>query len=346
MTPLRHRAYLTIANVHADVLAQQAADSRPQTVRGQDVTVHHLQFPTVLKIVFIAVLGLNTACSMRGMAVDTIGEMLASEDSVFTDDDDIELIGEALPFSLKLVESLLAQSPEHRGLLLTAARGYTLYAYAYVHFPAEQAATEDLDRARALRARAGKLYLRAFGYAMRGLEVRHPGITQAVAQAPEPALAPLGSDAVADVPYLYWAAGALGLALSVSKDDPAMLARLPEVEALLERALVLDESYDAGALHEFAVSWAAALPRRGDPEAIGQHFERALALSGGRRASLFVAYATAVAVPTQNRDQFSRLMDQALAVDPNAIPGKRLLNTIAQRRARWLLGRIDELFLE
>ncbi|MCK5622107.1 MAG: hypothetical protein KAJ11_07455, partial [Alphaproteobacteria bacterium] len=68
------------------------------------------------------------------IAVDTLGDMLASGDSVFTEDDDIELIGEALPFSLKLVESLLAESPDHRGLLLAAARGYVLYSYAYVHF--------------------------------------------------------------------------------------------------------------------------------------------------------------------------------------------------------------------
>ena len=52
---------------------------------------------------------------MRSLAVDTIGEMLASDESVFTADDDIELIGEALPFSLKLVESLLAESPDQTG---------------------------------------------------------------------------------------------------------------------------------------------------------------------------------------------------------------------------------------
>ena len=293
-----------------------------------------------------AALSLGAGCSVRGYAVDTIGDMLATDESVFTADDDIELIGEALPFSLKLVESLLAESPEHPGLLLTAARGYVLYGFAYVQFEAEQAAAEDLERARQLRARARKLYLRALGYALRGLERDHPGLGAALAREPEPALAAVAGENAEEVAYLYWAASALGLAISVSKDDPGMLARLPEVEALLARALALEESFDGGALHELAVIWASAAPGRRDGEAVERHYRRALELSEGLRASLYVAYAMATALPAQRRGDFVALMDRALEIDPEARPGERLQTTIAQRRARWLLGRLDELFLE
>ncbi len=294
----------------------------------------------------MAVLALGGGCSMRSYTADTIGDMLASGDSVFTDDDDLELIGGALPFSIKLVESLIAESPEHRGLLLTAARSYVLYSYAYVHFPAEQAATEDIEEARRLRARARKLYLRAFGYALRGLAVNHPGIVQALGRDPAGALAGLGREDVAEVPFLYWGASALGLAISVSKRQPAMLARLPEVEALLGKGLDLDEAFDDGALHEFAVVWGGAMPRSMSPAAIDGHFARAVELSGGRRASLFVAYAVARALPDQDSDRFRSLLRKALDIDPDAVPGARLQTTIAQRRARWLLRRGDELFLE
>ncbi len=293
-----------------------------------------------------AALALSGACTVRGTAVETIGEMLASDQSAFTDDDDIELIGEALPFSLKLVDSLLTEAPDNRNLLLTAARGYVFYAYAYVQFPAEQAAADDLERARQLRDRARKLYLRAFAYAMRGLELDHPGLSTELKLSPAEAVARAGDGGVADVPFLYWSASALGLAISVSKDDPAMLARLPEVEALLDRALALDEAYDSGALYEFAVVWAGAVPGPDDRRAIDHNYERALELSAGRRASLYLAYAMAVSVPAQDRAQFFDLMERALAVDPDALRGQKLLNLIAQRRARWLLARVDELFLE
>ena len=296
--------------------------------------------------IFPMVLALTGGCSIRSVAVDTIGDMLASDKSVFTEDDDIELIGGALPFSLKLTESLLAESPKNRNLLLTAARGYVLYAYAYVHFPAEQTAVEDLERAKVLRGRARRLYLRAFGYALRGLETETPGFGEALAREPEAAVAEVDGAATQNVAFLYWSASALGLAISVSKNDTAMLARLPEVEAMLQRALALDEAFDEGALHEFALVWAAAAPGRRDPAAIERHYQRALALSGGRRASLFVAYAMATTLRAQDRARFEELMDRALAIDPDAEPDRRLLTVVAQRRAAWLLSRTDELFLE
>ena len=149
-----------------------------------------------------------------------------------------------------------------------------------------------------------------------------------------------------DVPFLYWGASALGLAISVSKNDPAMLARLPEVEAMLQRSLVLDEAYDHGALHDFALVWAGVASRAPDRGEIDRHYQRALELSAGQRASLYVAYAIVTALPSQERQQFHSLMQKALAVDTDALPGTRLLNAIAQRRARWLLSRSSELFLE
>jgi predicted anti-sigma-YlaC factor YlaD len=301
---------------------------------------------TLKTILVGSVLILVSACSVKRYAVDTIGDLLASGDSVYESDDDIVLIGEALPFSLKLVESLLNESPHHVGLLLSAARGYVLYAYAYVHHEADVVALDDIDRARELRARARKLYLRAHGYAVRAMEEAYPGLAPAIEEQPQRAVAMVaGNNARNHVPLLYWTAASLGLAIAVSKQDASMLARLPEVEALLERALVLDESWDEGALHEFMVTWSAAQLRRSNVEWIRHHYERALALSLGRRASLFVGYAEAVPLPGQDRAGFRELLEKALAVDLDADPGHRLMNVIAQRRASWLLGRIDELFL-
>ena len=294
----------------------------------------------------LLVVGFTTSgCSVRDLAAGAIGEMLSEGGAAFADDDDIELVGDALPFSLKLTDSLLQESPRHRGLLRSAAQGYVLYAYAYVQFPAEQAATEDLNRARHLRDRARKLYLRAYDYAIRGLEVNEPGIGEALHGHPGEALERIGSDDADEVTFLYWAASALGLAVSVSKDDPAMLARLAEVEAMLSRSLALNESYDAGALHEFALILAGATPGSSDHGTIDGHYRRALELSEGKRASLYVAYAMAGPLRAQDRDAFRTLIEKALAVEPDAVEGQRLSTTIAQRRARWLLDRMDELFL-
>jgi predicted anti-sigma-YlaC factor YlaD len=70
-----------------------------------------------------------------------------------------------------------------------------------------------------------------------------------------------------------------------------------------------------------------------------------VALSAGRLAAPYVNYAEAVPLQRQQAAEFHRLLEQALAVDADAYPPARLANLVAQRRARWLLGRMDELFL-
>jgi predicted anti-sigma-YlaC factor YlaD len=231
-------------------------------------------------------------------------------------------------------------------LLLSAARGFVLYSYVYVHGEAEQLVRDDVHRARALRDRARRLYLRAIRYTLRAFEQSYPGFAEQLAAQPQAAVHRIGMQAPdQDVPLLYWSAAALGLAIAVSKSEPTMLARLPEVDALLERALTLHEAWNDGALHEFKITWLGARGTQADQEEIRRHYERALTLSQGRRASVHVAYAEAVAVPTQDRTAFVTLLHKALAIDPDANPEHRLMNLIAQRRARWLLERIDELFL-
>ena len=147
------------------------------------------------------------------------------------------------------------------------------------------------------------------------------------------------------MPLLYWTAAALGLAISTAQNDASMLARLPEVEALLNRALELDPAWDDGALHAFQVTFASARPGRVDRELVGRSYQRAVELSRGGDAAVHVAYAEAVAVPDQNVPLFRELLDKALAVEIDRFPEDRLANTLAQRRARWLLDRIEDLFL-
>ncbi len=295
----------------------------------------------------VLLLFLTTGCSIRRAAINMVGDALASGNSVYETDEDLELVGAALPFGLKLMESLLAESPEHPGLLLTSCKGFVLYSYAFVHYEAEVAEETDLDRSRALRKRAGRLYLRALKYGLRGLERSYPGFEKELYLDPQNAVSRIGPKKPdRDLPFLYWSAAALGLAISVSRDDAAMLARLPEVEALLSRGLELDEEWEEGSFHQFKVQLAGAKVGGEDRDLIDTHYERALELSMGRNAGLYLAYAEAVSVPNQDMPEFRSLVRKTLDIDPDQDPSKRLLNLIAQRRALWLLTHSDELILD
>ncbi len=281
------------------------------------------------------------ACSVKKFAVRQVGDALSSGTSVYETDPDVDLVGEALPFSLKLLESLLEITPKHRGLLLTAARGFTLYAYAYVDQPGEMLIEEDFERGKALRQRARRLYLRALAFGQRALETAYPGIAEQLERSPQQAASRVKRK---HVDLLYWTGTALGLAIATDPTDAGMLIRLGEVEVLIDRALELDESWDSGSLHEFRLRLEAAKPGGVDGEILERSFARAAELAGGRRAGLFVAYAEATTIPAQDREGFEELLGQALAIDADEHEQYRLLNHIAHRRARWLQSRVDELF--
>ncbi len=311
--------------------------------RGQD---SRSQGPLRLGLALLAfsVLGAS-GCSVRKFAVNKLGDSLASGGTSFASDDDPDLVGEALPFSLKLMEGLLEESPRHRGLLFAASSGFTQYAYVFVQQPAEQIEDKDLGEADALRARARRLYLRARNYGLRGLETRYPDFATRLRQEPKSAVR---KTLVRDVPLLYWTATSWGAAIALSKDNPEMVADQLIVEALIDRAFALDPDYDHGAIDEFLITYESV--RVGATKDFAsrsrKHFDRALNLTSHQSASPYVALAEVVSISNQDREEFESLLKKALAIDPDARPEWRLSNIVMQRRARWLLSREDDLFVK
>jgi len=286
----------------------------------------------------------GSGCSIHRYALNKVSDAVSQTGATFSSDDDPDLIKAAAPFGLKLTESLLANNPRHLGLLTSAASGFTQYSYAFVQEEADEVEPQDFAAAEAMRARARRLYLRAQGYGMRGLEVKHPGFGKALLADPKAAIR---TATKSDVPLLYWTAAAWASAISLSKDNPELVGQIPAMQALIDRALELDESWGNGAIHTFMISYEMSRSgAAGDPaERARKHFERAMALSKGTDTSPLVALAEAVTIQKQDVKEFESLLNQALAANPDANPDIRLLNTVMQRRARWLLSRQSELFL-
>jgi predicted anti-sigma-YlaC factor YlaD len=288
-----------------------------------------------VRLLFAAVI--LSGCS----ATKVLADAMAGSTGVYATDDDPDLVRDAIPFALKTMEGVLVEQPEHQGLLLALASGFTQYGYAFVQQDADAMADLDIDRSLELSTRARKLYLRARGYALRGLEARHPGFGAGIKADADAALSPMTKD---DVPYLYWTAASWALAIGTSKDSPEMLADFPVVEKLARRALTLDGGWNQGALHEFFITLEAVSPT-GDKKKSREHFDQAVALAQGTKAGPFVSLAETVSVKEQNAKEFNELLDKALAIDPDAHPENRLANTVMQRRARRLKAAAEDLFL-
>ena len=251
-------------------------------------------------------------CAMiKRKAVGMVASTLASSGDVFTRDDDLELVGQAIPFGLKLYESLLDSAPKNKDLLIATCSNFTQYGVAYLETEAlVLGEAKHHDEVARLNARALKMYLRARGYCLRAMEVRFPGIQPKLLTDPAAALAKARKKS--DVPLLYWTAASWGSAIALGARQARARHRHADGRALADRAIALDETWSKGALHEMFISLDSV--RRSDwadrRSARATHFKRAVELQGGAVARALRG-ARASASPCRRRTRRVRVAAEA-----------------------------------
>ena len=283
--------------------------------------------------------------AFKKIVVHTLANALTEgSTNAFAMDDDPQLVREALPFALKTMETLLQSAPKNKKLLIGTAAGFVQYSHAFVLLPVDAIEKEDLNKARQRRDRAKRLFLRARNYGLRALEISHPGISDSIIKDPFAAVRRADKK---DVAALYWTGVAWGSAISVAKDNMALVAELPIVSAVMERALDLDESWQNGAIHEFFIVFNANRSKAegGGIDKAEKHFQRAMELNKGRSISPIVSLAESVCVKQQDRGRFESLLKQVLDFDAEQYPEYRLSNILARQKAKLLLEDIDDLFI-
>ncbi len=297
--------------------------------------------PALLALILAA--ALSPGCSLvTGVAVNSLAEVLAEGEAVYRSDDDLELVGRALAFNLKTVESLLLQEPEHRLMLLAAAKGFALYAYAFVEPNLFELDFTQFEEEQAVRARAARLYERSREFGLQGLEANHPGIRERLSRDPWAAAAELEEE---DAGLALWTGTATGAWISMNTADPEATADLAVMGALLERVLELDEMVDAGVAYDYLSLYEAIRPG-GSLERARELWEHALEIGPERHPVLWANWAESGSIATGDRAEFERLLRQTLDFDIHSFPEARLLNRVAQERAAWLIERTDDYFLD
>jgi hypothetical protein len=273
-----------------------------------------------------------------------VGDTLASGGDVFTRDDDPELVADAIPALLKVSESLVESSPKNQKLLVATCSEFTQYGVAFL----EQKAivlgdAQHHDEVVHLRGRAFKMDMRGKNYCMRAMNLRFKDIEPKLIRNPQEAIKTAKPEKK-DVPLLYWTAASWGSAISLALDKPEISIDLPVVRVLAETALGLDETWNKGVLHEMMITLDGQSEiLGGSEERARQHFARAVELQKGLSPAPYLALATSVVLAKQNREEFEKLLNQAIAIDPEKDPSNRLVILILQEKARALLAQIDTL---
>jgi predicted anti-sigma-YlaC factor YlaD len=298
--------------------------------------------------VLVLCLGVLQGCSINKMAARAAANALTGvgESTVFTGDPDPQLVGDALPFAIKIYEALLEQEPGHQGLIVTTGSLFVMYANAFVQGPAEMLPPGEHLAKREGQERAKKLYLRGVGILSAGMEKRYPGLLGSGRAGALNAYLPKLKKA--DVPLIYWLVAGTLSAYALDPLDVALGMKLPELTALINRAYELDPDFNTSALDEFFIIFHASIPEGmgGDKSKVDGFFQKALEKTRGLSAGPYVSYAQSVCIPRQDYETFRKYLEAALAVDVNADSGNRLVNIINQRKARYLLDQASYYFID
>ncbi|MBT3375396.1 MAG: hypothetical protein HN742_16995 [Lentisphaerae bacterium] len=248
---------------------------------------------------------------------------------------DPELVREGSATLLLLIDGLLAKTPDNPDLLLTGAAGYTTYCQAFL--------TNEEDQ-----PRAALLYERAKANGLRILSQRR-AFAAALGAGQDTFEDALQHFTRSDVPAIYWTAAAwLGSILS-QPDSMRALAELPKALALMKRVLELNETYEHGSAHlAMGIYYAVQPPGAGrDLDRSGKHFNRARDLAGPARLSPAVLLAEFYATAAGDTQLFLRTLTAVTETNINELPNDdALANSVAQRRAQWLLDNRGDYFLE
>jgi tetratricopeptide (TPR) repeat protein len=275
-----------------------------------------------------------------GCSVNTlVANALTGEGSsaVFTGDSDPQLVGDALPFAIKMYEALLDSTPKHQGLMLTSGSLFVMYANGFVQGPAEMLPREEWEERASELARAKQLYLRGMGILYDALEAKYPGFNKAAREGNVQVV--LKKFKKADVGLLYWTVAGGMAAYSLDVFDFDLGARIPEWTAMIQKAYELDPNYGGATLDEFFIIFYGSLPEimGGDREKAEFHFQQVLEKTGGKSAGAYISYAQSMCVPAQDYEAYKGYLEKAIAIDPDADPSTRLVTIINQRKAHWLM---------
>ena len=285
------------------------------------------QKPQVFALL-ILLTGLATSgCSIVvEKATDSFGTNLTS---AILNQDDPELVRDGMPAYILLMDSLVEGNPDNPPTLSAAANLYASYGAVFVD-----------DELRAMR-----LTSRARDYALRAMCNTYADSCDWRQLNYDDFVATLDglTEKHAETVYIY---GFATLAyLRAHSSDWNSMAELPQAEALMKRYLEISgESANASA-HTFLGVILTILPPAlgGKPEEARTHFEKAIALSGGRDLGAKIEFVKSYAKLLYDQELHDQLVNEVLDADPKA-DRLTLTNVLAQEEALRLRAEASDYF--
>ncbi len=293
-------------------------------------------------------------CAPRAYIAGQVGQMVADGMTAFEAEDDLDLVEKALPANIKLLEALLASSPDDRRLLTLLSRLHASYAFAFLETDLERGllasdgCTPSQPEAGAggpppTRESVARYYRKGLQYGLRALQADHDAWRHEIDH-PEALGKRLAALRPEDAPALFWYAFNLGAFIRLNADSIRVASQAHIVPSAMQRVIDLDPSYYYGLAHLVLLAYHARSPALGgDASAARRHYDTFRAAAGEDFLLAQVFHARYLLHQQQDRSGFESELAAVLARPENPA-ACRLLNQVARVRARIYLDAADCLF--
>jgi len=293
----------------------------------------------------------SAACDIGQLTVNTTSKVLLRAQPSLQQESDYELARQAIPGTLKTIESFWIVDPGNERLIRLLTEGFCQYGTGFVEDDWEEAKLkQDLAASEYHNERATKIFNRCLNYALRTLGPRWQkelfGTQEVVAKL----LLKQGGQRRRFA--MLFAALALGSIVNHNLNQPDLLAYLPTVQKVLEHVLEMDKRWpEKNLAHAALPHIALGMVHSGRPKAMGgdpdrakHHFEEALRLTNNRFLLARTLMAYRVGLANNDRKFFHDQLKLVLETAPSVWPEQRLANEVAHRKARRYLSKEKELF--
>lgn len=301
-------------------------------------------------ILLVSILLAVMACSPKTLMVSQIADLIDHGVTAYERDDDWELMEQALPANIKLLETVLANSPDDRQLLTMLSRMYASYSFGFAETRLDETyyLVDPSDRRakeiELLKDRVNRYYEKGIGYALKALEASAPGAAVAFQKVNTitPFLEKLGRQ---DVAPLFWYGFNLGAWVNRNLDSVRAVSQAHVARTVMERVIVLDSAYNHGNAHLFLLAYFGSRPPMmgGNQERALVHYQEVKTIAGDNYLLPDLFYGRFCLYQQQDREGFVELM-QRIVDRPASENPVSFYNAIARRRAAAYLAAVDILF--
>lgn len=281
------------------------------------------------KIHFFLIL-LLSGCTFRKIEIQAVSNLLKNTEKAIMMEENIELVKEAFPSIIILMNGLINAIPDNPEIFLHASITYCSYAFAFLEEEPEI---------------AGRFYEKGREYALKALKFEK-NFEKALKKGNslEDSLKQIKNKRF--IPPLFWFTLCNLLFLETRLDDPEAVWLLPEAKSGIEVLYHLDDRYFYGGAHLLSGIYFSMLPLSygGGVEKAEREFTKALEISGGKMFIQNVLFAKYYAVTLDDEELFERELIKVINTPADILPEMRFLNSIAKLKARKMLQNKRKIF--